>query len=358
MPTRPLVTSYRQSLKLFPDLWHKVGLVIIAFCLLYYPFYVGEKWLMIGNSTLVAVVGALALMTLTGFAGQISLGHAAFLSIGAYTGAILGNHFQLPFWLLIPLGGIVSTIIGLSVGTFALRLKGLYLAIVTIGLVFIVEHCVLSFEEYTKATSLLDFPIHTWFGDNPDAFLDETTIGPLTLSKFHKTYFIFLVIAFLVTYAIKNIHRSNAGRAMMAVRDHDLAASALGVNPAKAKIMAFGISSFFAGVAGVMYAMHADGVSHGTFNLNVSIEYIAMIVLGGIGSVFGAIVGAIAIILLRPLSENLASYIPYLDQLPEGQQSAIIFSTIVIIFLVLEPLGLFGIWLRIKRYFLAWPFRY
>jgi branched-chain amino acid transport system permease protein len=182
--------------------------------------------------------------------------------------------------------------------------------------------------------------------------------GPVVLDFPRKLYFMFLVIAVAVTLVAKNLHRTNAGRAMMAVRDHDLAAATLGVHPARAKLLAFGISSFIAGIAGGMFAMQQQHITVDPFHLNMSVEYIAMIVLGGIGTVFGAVAGAIAFTVLSPLAEMIGSAVPYLDQLSSAQQSTVLFSVLVCGFLVFEPLGLYGVWLRIKRYFLAWPFSY
>jgi branched-chain amino acid transport system permease protein len=298
---------------------------------------------------------------LGGFAGQISLGHAAFLALGAYTAAVFGNRYHLPYWLLIPMGGALAAGIGLAIGVFALRLEGLYLAIVTIGLLFLVNHTLLSFPEYTKGLTGISVPIHTWFGGDKQsaaAIYEPWNLGPITLTFERKLYFIFLVIAVAVAFAAKNIQRSNTGRAMAAVRDHDLAASALGVNPARTKILAFGISSFIAGMAGAMYGMQQQYITVDPFNLNMSVEFIAMIVLGGIGSVFGAIAGAVAFSMLRPLAEDLGAVLPYIKQLSSAQQSTVLFTILVVAFLVIEPLGLHGIYLRLKRYFAAWPFRY
>jgi branched-chain amino acid transport system permease protein len=145
---------------------------------------------------------------------------------------------------------------------------------------------------------------------------------------------------------------------MMAVRDHDLAAATLGVNPVRAKLTAFGASSFFAGVVGGMFALQQRTITVEYFALPVSIEYVAMIVLGGLGSVWGAVTGALAYVFLGKLIQTIAPSLPYVQKLPTGLQTSVLFSVIVIAMLVVEPLGLFGIWLRIKRYFAAWPFRY
>jgi branched-chain amino acid transport system permease protein len=358
---RPLVTRYEDDLKLFPDSWHKVGLALGAAIILAFPFLVGASWLTVGNQALIAIVGAVGLMILTGFAGQISLGHAAFLAIGAFTTALLGERYQLPFWLCLPAGGVVATVIGMTAGLFALRLRGLYLAIVTLGLLYLVAHTLESYQALSGVGGQKYAPMYTSFGQSPEDMRDiyeKMAYGPIILDWDKKLYFIFLVIALAAAWTAKNVLRSNAGRAMMAVRDHDLAAATLGVNPVRAKLYAFGTSSFFAGVAGGMLALHQRTITVEYFGLGVSIEYVAMIVLGGIGSVWGAVAGALAFVTLGKLMQTLGPELPYIASLPTGLQTAVLFSILVIVVLVIEPLGLFGIWLRLKRYFLAWPFRY
>lgn len=364
MPTRALVTSYEQDLRLFPDLWHKVGLLFGGLLVVLYPFVVSHQWLTTGNAALVAIVGAVALMILTGFAGQVSLGHAAFLAVGAYTAAVLGRHFGMPFWVVLPVAGVVSSATGLAIGVFALRLKGLYLAIVTIGLVVMVQHTLLSFPEWTGGLSGISVPLYAWFHDtsgprSPTWFSTTTQLGPILLTFERKLYFLYLLVASGATWLATNVRRTDTGRAMMAVRDHDLAAATLGVNPTRAKILAFGLSSFLAGVAGAMFAFQQQYITvEPPFDLNMSIAYIAMIVLGGIGTVFGAVAGALAFTFLSPLAEVVGRQLPLLDRLSSAQQSTVLFALVVIGFLAFEPLGVFGLWLRVKRYFLAWPFRY
>ncbi|MFB6352007.1 MAG: branched-chain amino acid ABC transporter permease [Bradymonadaceae bacterium] len=363
MSTRQLVTTYEDDQKLFTGFWPRVGLAVATLLCLAFPFAADGYWLSIGNEALIAIVGALGMMILTGFAGQISLGHAAFLALGAYTAGIGGAHFGLPFWLGLPAGGLVAALVGLAVGPFALRLRGLYLAIVTLGLLFLVEHTLVSFPAWTGGISGLSVPMHGWFA-KPGAtgfgsFGREVTIGPVTLGFEQKLYFLYLLIAAVSTLATKNIQRSNTGRAMLAVRDHDLAAAVLGVDPAKTKVVAFGVSSFFAGLAGAMFAYKQQFITPSPpFNLAMSVDYIAIVVLGGIGTTFGAVSGAIAFVTLGPLAEVIGQYIPLLNQLSSGQQSTVLFAIIVITFLIVEPLGLYGIWQRIKRYFAAWPFSY
>jgi branched-chain amino acid transport system permease protein len=358
---RPLVTRYEDDLALFPDVWHKVGIALAVIVVLGFPFVASESWLTVGCHALIAIVGAVGLMILTGFAGQISLGHAAFLAIGAYTTAVLGERYQLPFWLCLPIAGTVATIVGLIAGLFALRLRGLYLAIVTLGLLYLVHHTLEAYPALSGSAGQKLTPMYTTFGQSPDDMRDvyaKMAYGPVILGWDQKLYFIFVVVALVTAWTARNLLRSNAGRAMMAVRDHDLAAATLGVNAVRAKLYAFGASSFFAGVAGGMIALHQRTITVEYFGLGISVEYVAMIVLGGIGSVWGAVAGALAYVTLAKLMQMVAPQLPYIASLPTGLQTSVLFSLLVIGVLVIEPLGLFGLWLRIKRYFLAWPFRY
>jgi branched-chain amino acid transport system permease protein len=358
MPNRPLAVRYEDDFKLLAGRWERIGVALLVVLVLAYPWVASTNWITVANLALVAVVGSVALMILTGFTGQISLGHAAFLALGAYTTAILGTQLGCPFWLALPASGLVAAAAGLAIGPFALRLEGLYLAIVTIGLTFLVNHVLLSLPDWTGGMVGLAVPVHAGFGGD-DVFLHTQHVGPVALTFERKLYALFLVLATLTVLAARNLARSNTGRAMMAVRDHDVAAAVMGVNPARAKITAFGVSSFFAGLAGGMFALQQQYLTvDPPFNLLMSVQYIAMIVLGGIGTVFGAVWGALAFVFLSPLLEMLARGLPLLDRLPSSLQSTMLFAVLVIGCLVYEPLGLYGLWLRVKRYFMAWPFRY
>ena len=369
MPTRKLVVHYEQDLHLFPDRWHRVGLLVFGLAMAVFPMVASEYWLGIGLDTMIAIVGAVAMMILTGFAGQVSLGHAAFIAIGAYTAAILGSIYGFPFWLSLPIAGVVATVIGLTIGPFALRLEGLYLAIVTVGLLFLVQHSIKQGVEplYEKDSFLAS--MHLWFVDDPQEraglgqFFEDSTIFSMTVTFKQKLYCVFISISLLVVWISWNIQHSRIGRAMMAVRDRDTVAAVLGVNPARVKFVAFGLSSFIAGMAGAMYAfahptISLDVTTGEPFSLTMSVLYLAMVVLGGIGTTFGAFWGAIALTILFPLAEKFAHYLPFPEAFSGEQQGAIVFFPLLCLFLVIEPLGLLGIWLRIKRYFMAWPFRY
>ena len=273
------------------------------------------------------------------------------------------SRFGFPVWLLLPLAGCLAAVVGLAVGPFALRLKGLYLAIITMGLVFVVNHLLLSFPAVTGGVSGIAVPTYLWF--TPDAggsfltsFSETWQIGSFALTFERKLYLLYLAIAIFVAWCAKNIQRSNTGRAMAAIRDHDLAASIMGVPLARYKIVAFGLSSFFGGIAGAMFAYQQQYITiDPPFNLTMSIQYIAIIVIGGMGTVFGAVAGAIVFVVVEPALEWLTASLPLLGKLSSAQRSILFLSVLVCAFMIAEPLGLVGIWARIRRYFALWPFR-
>jgi branched-chain amino acid transport system permease protein len=361
MPTRPLVTSYRQDLALFPDRWHHLGIALVTLALVAVPFLANAYWLTIANDTLVTIVGAVAMMILTGYTGQISLGHAAFIALGAYTAGVFGG-MHLPFWLAIPAAGGLAAAVGLLVGPFALRLEGLYLAIVTLGLLYLVAHLLMSLPDLTGGASGLEVPMYPWFasdGDLPMSLRGPLEVLGVSLSFEQQLYIVFASVAVATAFVSKNIQRSNTGRAMMAVRDHDLAAAVLGVDPARTKLIAFGVSSFFAGVAGALYGFQTQYLAvETTASLHMSVLYVAIIVFGGLGTTFGAVAGAIGFKILEPLAHTIGPSIPLVSTLPQADQATLLFALAVIAMLLIEPLGLLGLWLRVKRYFLTWPFRY
>ena len=357
MPTRKLVTRYLDDLALFPDRYHKIGLVIGVILAATFPFITDSHGLTIANDALIAIVGATGMMILTGFCGQISLGHAAFLALGGYTVALLGEVWALPFWLALPAAGFVAAAVGVLIGPFALRLEGLYLAIVTLGLLFLVQHCLHNGLDLAFGKTYLSVPMHVGFnGDGVDVLSGFRSDGMLRGDQ--KMYFLFCCIGLFTVWCSKNLQRSHTGRAMMAVRDRDMAAEVLGVNAAHSKLIAFGISSFFAGIAGAMYAFAHPVLELEPFNLQMSVEYVAMVVLGGVGTTFGAVWGALAFTIILPLTELLGGVLPFPETFSSEHRAVMIFFPLLCLFLVFEPLGLLGIWLRIKRYFAAWPFRY
>jgi len=358
MPTKPLSVTYADDLRLLSSRWRQVGVALLVLFVLLYPLRASSLWLNLGVEVLVFIVGAVGLMILTGFTGQISLGHAAFIGIGGYTAAILGASYGVPFWAIIPIAGVLSAAVGLAVGPFALRLRGLYLAIVTLGLVFLVAHVLRSFPELTGGLSGISVPMLWWF-DGPAVATADLEILGTPLSASIQRFYLFLLLAVASVLFATNLRRSHTGRAMAAVRDRDVAAAVMGVDVRRTKYVAFGLSSFLGGVAGAMFGWEAQFLTiDATVNLLISIEFIAMIVIGGIGTVVGAVLGAVAFSVLGQLADVFLGELPLLAELSSTQRRGSLQAILVAGFLITEPLGLYGIWLRIKFYFMAWPFRY
>ncbi|MDD9941097.1 MAG: branched-chain amino acid ABC transporter permease [Myxococcales bacterium] len=367
MPAPALITRYEDDMALLPGAWHRLGALVGAFALLAYPFVVDAQWLTNGNLVLVTVVGALGMMLLMGLSGQLSLGHAAFLAIGAYTTAILAERTGMPFWLSMPIAGLSAAAVAIAIGPVALRLRGMHLALVTLGLLFVVSHTLHAAHAYTHGSLGMEVTPHGWFpsdGNNRHAAFSESSewLG-LEFTLERKLFLVFLPVTLLAALGAANLQRSNTGRAMMAERDREVAAAALGVHPGKARVMALGLSSFLAGVSGSMFAVQQRRIAiEPTFDLTVSVAYLAMVVLGGMGSVFGAIWGAVLFVALAPLAtdlfEALAPVAPMFAGLGAPQQATLLSCLLAGAFLLFEPLGLVGLWLRAKRYLLAWPFRY
>lgn len=371
MPDRPLPTSHTALLTLYPGSWARMGwLLLAATFAVFLPLLlasgaVSSRWTHVALDALVFIVGAVGLMLLTGVTGQISIGHAAFLAIGGFTAAVAGLQYGLPFWLVLPLSGGVAALVGLMIGPFAFRLKGLYLAIVTLGLIFVVQHILLRWESISGGVRGTSVPMWSWFRDPAD--IDAVgsggfgttpiTIGSLIIGRDVQLYLLYLTIAVAGIVYARNLMRSRLGRSMAAVGASEIAASAVGIRIRRTKLAAFALSSFYAGLAGAMYGWKQGFLTvDPPFGLMMSVEFVAMIFIGGIGTVFGAVVGAILFALGRPIAEQLAD-LPFLAATPlqPGDLTLLLFSVAVIAFVIYEPLGLLGIWLRVKRYFQTWP---
>ena len=345
-------TSYAADMALYPlpiARW-AVAAIIVLFAVVL-PLSLHEYYLSIINLSLIAIVGALGLNILVGYTGQISVGHAAFMSVGAYTAANLAVHLHLPFWVTLPAGGLMAAFIGAIVGIPSLRIKGLYLAIATLAGQLIIEWII----NHTPAISggaqaSIDVPRPTFMG------YDMKTQGQL--------YYFLLFFAVLATLATLNLVRSRIGRAFVAIRDQDIAAEIIGINIFRYKLLAFAISSFYAGVCGVLYTYYFGIANYEAFQIGVSIDYLAMIIIGGLGSVLGSILGAIFVTMLpiaiRLVMEPLGGLFFNAGELSSVIASTrlVLFGCLVIFFLVVEPEGLNRLWRNIRNYFRVWPFSY
>ena len=359
MPAKnELVTDYKQQLRLMPTAGKKAFAVALIVAFIAAPLQLKDFPLSVLNLAGIFVIGAVGLNLLTGFTGQVSLGHAFFMAIGAYTWAHFGGEQDWPLWSWLLIAALIGGLVGAAIGPFALRLRGNYLAIVSLALVFVGLHIWKNWDSVTGGG--IGFS-----GEKRGAYL-----GPLdfeNLSLFGQDYtiyqsFFWLIwgVVIITTLLAKNIIRSRPGRAMQAVRDRDVAASVIGVNLARYKISAFALSSAYAAVAGALYGAYYNYVSPEHWNLFLSIQFIAVIIVGGVGTLFGSIIGGLFVGSLPSLISANGDKLAFVEEIgisvPELQ--AILFGIVIIVFLVLEPHGLAGIWFRLKAYFKTWPFSY
>ncbi len=338
-------TSYAADMTIFESDTARVMLGLF-FCVLFtLPLYVPGYLLDIVNRIGIAVIGAIGLNILTGFTGQISLGNAAFMAIGAFSCGYLGTKFGMPFYLCIPLAGLITAFFGMFVGIPSLRIKGLYLAMATLAAHFIVEFIVVKWESVTGGVAGLTIP--------------TPKIGNFAFDSDARLFFLIFVIAIIAVLFAKNLFRTKVGKAFVAIRDQAISAEVMGVNILKYKLLSFGISSFYVGVAGALVAYQAKIISPETFPVSVAIDYLGMIIIGGLGSILGSIYGAIFITLLPELlrmgTSSLSGSFPELVNKLAAMKE-LVFGLLVIIFLIFEPSGMAARWHSIKNYWKLYPF--
>lgn len=357
--------SYEEELALFNTRPKQVGVAAIVVLALVMPWVLTDPLLQTLATAFVFAIGALGLNIVTGLAGQVSLGHAFFLGIGAYTAAAISGDPDgrtigygvtfLPLWLLA--GGLVAAVAGALVAPLATRLRGLYLAIVTLGLVFVGEHIFKEWEALTGGAGVgrpaAEPVIFGYAFDQDNEFL----------TKDQNLYLLMLVLLLVFALLARNLARSRVGRAFAAVRDRDVAAEMMGINLGRTKLLAFAISSFYAGCAGALLYTITGFFDPTSFNLLLSVQFIAMVLIGGAGTVSGTLMGALFISLLPTLTRAIPDYIPWISvqvtDVPNVfQLEQILYGLLIVGFLLFEPRGLFGIWIRIRNYWKSWPFSY
>jgi branched-chain amino acid transport system permease protein len=326
--------------------WSWTGALIIALVLA--PFIVGNYTMTLMVSALIAVIGAVGLNMLTGTTGLISLGQAGFLAVGAYTNGILLTDYGLPVWLTLPAAGLAAALVSILVGIPSLRLKGLYLAITTLAFSFIINHVILYAEGVTHGPNGL--------------FVTGAQIFGINLQKGMPLYYMTLGLAVATILAVLNISRTRIGRAWMAIRDHDIAARVMGIDLVRYKLLAFFMSSFVVGIAGALISLQIRFINIDVFALILSIEALAIIILGGLGSVAGAVLGAVFLSFLpeairiffetfgNPESTLYSSYV--------YEIRGIAYGVVIVAFLRFKPEGLIGIWRDARKYWSNWPLAY
>ncbi len=268
-------TSYRADERIFDTVVPIVGVVALIVALAVTPRFATTYWLDVLNRIGIAIIGALGLNILVGYTGQISIGHAAFLAVGAYSTAILEANAGLPFYLALPLAAVITSGFGLVFGIPSLRLRGLYLAIATLAAHFITTYGIVHWESLTKGVLGMMVPPATVFG--------------LPLDSDARVFYLIFALVVPATFFAKNLFRTRVGRAFIAIRDRDVAAGVMGVSLYHYKLLAFVLSSFYAGLAGGLMAHHSRILFPDAFTLLVAIDYLAMIIIGGLGSILGAI---------------------------------------------------------------------
>ncbi|MCP4357109.1 MAG: branched-chain amino acid ABC transporter permease [Chloroflexi bacterium] len=339
-------TTYENDMGLRRTPWMRwrIGLAI-AFILIF-PFLANNYYLTLANQIGIVAIAAIGLNILTGFTGQISLGTGGFMAIGAYVSGLLAANMGLPWWLTIPIACVVTAVVGGVFGIPSLRLKGLYLAMATLASQQIIQWAIVR-SPLTGGVEALVLPLPTIFGQRAN-------------TEFGFYWIIFAVLILVILFAV-NLFRSKIGRAFIAIRDQDIAAEVMGVDLFWYKIMSFATSSFIIGLAGALLAQYRGIVNYERFTIEASIFYLAVIIIGGLGSVSGSIYGAIFMTLLPAILTNIGQALG--DTIP-GMAGIIpfirqgVFGATIILFLIFEPEGLAKIWRDIKDYFRLWPFSY
>jgi branched-chain amino acid transport system permease protein len=333
-------TDYGQDINLAKHGGHIFWYSALMALLLAAPWVFPEYWLAQLTFVLIYSVAGLGLMLLAGFTGLFSMGHAAFLGVGAYTQAVLTNA-GVPFPIALACAAGLSAAVGLVVGLPALRVKGIYLGIATLSFGFIVEEVLARWESVT--------------GGNAGIHIKKPDIFGWVLETGDQFYFLCLVITVVSTLGILNLLRSPTGRAFVAIRDSEISAQSMGIHLAYYKTLSFALSAGLAGIAGALYAHKLQFISPDQFNILQSIDLLLMIVIGGVGSVHGAFLGAIFLITMPQAISLFKDYLPAAVGQAPGLQG-LVYGVVLIAFVLFEPMGLYGRWLKIRTYLQMFPF--
>jgi branched-chain amino acid transport system permease protein len=333
-------TDYAQDINLAKHAGHTFWYSALVLALLAAPWIVSEYWLAQLTFVYIYSIAGLGLMLLAGFTGQFSIGHAAFLGVGAYTQAVLtGMGWPFPLALMCAAG--LAGAVGIVVGLPALRVKGIYLGIATLSFGFIVEEVLARWESVT--------------GGNAGKHLKAPDIFGWKADTGQDFYFLCLVITIICTLGILNLLRAPTGRAFVAIRDSEISAQSMGIQLSYYKTLSFAISAALAGIAGALYAHKLQFISPEQFNILQSIDLLLMVVIGGLGSVHGAFLGAIFLITMPQVIAVSKDYLPaFVGQAPGLQ--GLVYGLVLIGFVLFEPMGLYGRWLKVRTWFQLFPF--
>ena len=333
-------TRYDQDIELARHGGHRFWYTLLLLALISAPWWLQSYGLAQLTFILIYGVVALGLMVLAGFTGLFSIGHAAFLGVGAYTQAVLASHGW-PFPLSLAAAAALSAVVGAVVGLPALRVKGIYLGIATLSFGFIVEEVLARWESVTGGNAgktVGSVQMFGWSADSGASF-----------------YFVCLAVTVLCTLAVLNLLRSPTGRAFVAIRDSEISAQSMGIHLAYYKTLSFAISAALAGIGGALYAHMIKFLSPDQFNIIQSIDLLLMVVIGGLGSVHGAFLGAAFLIGMPQLISGVKDFLPEAVANAPGLKS-VIYGAVLILFVLFEPLGMYGRWLKVRAWFQLFPF--
>lgn len=341
---------YEEELAIFETdfgrLWSAVGLALLFIIV---PLTCKTYTLYVINLMGIAAIAAVGLNVLIGFTGQISLGHGAFFGVGAYSAAVLATSLGLPFLLSVLAAGVVTALVGMVFGIPSLRLKHLYLTIATLAGQFIIEYLLMHWTSLTRGPEGIILP--------------HASLGGISLAGDRPFFYVIFSSLTLMTWIAINLVRTRFGRAFIAIRDNDRAAEGMGIPIFRYKLLSFAISSFYAGLAGALWAYYVASITPEPFTMLLSIEYIAMIIIGGLGSIAGSVFGAVFITLLNELLSSATQYLMNLGSLSAmaltiAPLREFIFGLTIVLFIIFEPRGLAEMWRIVRSSFKLWPFSY
>ena len=339
MPAGLFHEDYRTDERIFQTWFVRIWLIAFLIGCAVFPIFASKYMISNMIEVGIAIIACHGLNLLTGFTGQISLGHAAFMGVGAYTSSILVSQAGVPFTVSLFCAGAMTALIGMIFGIPSLRLRGLYLAMATIAAQFIIEFTIRRWDKLT--------------GGVEGMYVEPGSFGPLHFDERIHLYYLTFILAAAATLILKNIVRARSGRAFVAIRDRYLAAEVIGVNIFKYRLMSFAVSSFFAGGAGALMAQYLEVITHESFTILQSIDYLAMCIIGGLGHILGGIFGVAFWFILERILEVVTTSLnsAYPDHVTWFVSiREIVFGLIIVLFLIFEPDGLAARWRTIKAY--------
>jgi len=348
------VFSYREDERIFRTrymrTWFVILLILVTITFLGSLVGIGanEYHYFIGSLILINLISAIGLQILVGFTGLLSIGHAAFMGVGAYTSALLVTKWGCPFILSLLAAGLVAALLGLIVGIPSLRIKGFYLMVATLAFQFVIDYIIIHWDSVTRGIRGIELPTPHAFG--------------ISLEN-NQTYFgLLLILTICLMWGAKNIIRSKIGRAFIAIRDNDVSAEIIGIPIFPYKLLSFSLSAFYAGVAGALFAGLLRTAIPEDYSFLHSIILLAMVLVGGLGRLVGTVFGVVFITLIPVLLDLIVSYIANVYDpnftIVLGPLKEFVFGGLIILFIIVEPEGLVGMWIRIRDYFKIWPLPY